>query len=53
MKKSTGSIIMVYTDLINAIWSTLNLSIRKIIYINLVLKIGNVTLKAQVFFPLS
>lgn len=50
MKKSTGSIIMVYTDLINAIWSTLNLSIRKIIYINLVLKIGNVTLKALFFF---
>lgn len=49
MKKSTGSIIIVYTDLINVIWSTLNLSIRKGIYINLVLEIGNVTLKHKFF----
>lgn len=49
VKKSTGSIIIIYTDLINAIWSTLNLSIRKRIYINLVLEIGNVTLKALFF----
>lgn len=50
LKKNTGSIIIVYTDLINAIWSTLNLSIRRRIYINLFLKIRNATLKAQVFF---
>lgn len=49
-EEGTGSIIIVYTDIINAIWSTLNLSIRKRISINLVLKIGNVTLKAEVFF---
>ena len=52
-KKSTGSIIIIWTGLIYAFWSTWILASEKTFYINLVLEIGNVTLKVQLFFWIS